>query len=71
VQPGQIVVVGHQLIDVTRKALLDNYLTLLISYELDDFAARTIAGMVQAVRTPDQGNLTNIMPFEIFTRENI
>ena len=38
---------------------------------MDDFATRTIAGMAQAVRAPDTGNLTNIMPFEIFTRENI
>jgi LacI family transcriptional regulator len=71
VEPGRIVVVGHQLLEVTRQALLDNYLTLLISYGLEDFAARIMAGMIQAVRNPDYGNLTNIMPFEIYTRENI
>lgn len=71
VEPGRIVVVCHQLLEVTRQALLDNYLTLLISYGLEDFAARIMSGMIRAARNPEHGNLTDIMPFEIYTRENI
>jgi LacI family transcriptional regulator len=47
-----------------RPALLDGTLTFVISHPL--------AGMVRAVSTPSEGgNFTTILPFEIYTRENI
>jgi LacI family transcriptional regulator len=70
-KPKQIAVVGYQLMDVTRQALLDGYLTIAISHPLAKLASRTIAGMLQTLRNKDSGNITAIVPFEIFTRENI
>lgn len=69
---GKIVVVGHELMDVTRAALLDGRLTLVISHPLAQFADQAIAGMIKAVDSkPEGGNFTSILPFDIYTRENI
>lgn len=69
---GQIVTVGYQLMDVTRAALLDGSLTVCISHPLDRMARDTVDGMLQAVKAgTDDGNFTSVMPFEIFTRENM
>jgi LacI family transcriptional regulator len=70
-KPNQVALVGHQLLDVTRQALLDGYMSVAISQPLDTTATRVIAGMTQALRNKDSGNITAILPFEIFTRENI
>lgn len=67
---GQIVVVGYDLMDVTRAALLDGSMTLVISHPLGQLAREAIAGMVSAC-TKQGGNQTSIVPFEIYTRENI
>ena len=65
-----MVVVGYDLMDVTRAALLDGTMTLVISHPLDRLARDAIDGMVRAC-TNQGGNQTSIVPFEIFTRENI
>jgi LacI family transcriptional regulator len=70
-KPNQVALVGHQLLDVTRQALLDGYMSVAISQPLDTTATRVIAGMTQALRNKDSGNITALLPFEIFTRENI
>jgi LacI family transcriptional regulator len=70
-KPNQIALVGHQLLDVTRQALLDGYMSVAISQPLDISAQCTIAGMLHALRNKNGGNITTILPFEIFTRENI
>jgi LacI family transcriptional regulator len=67
---GQIVVVGYDLTDVTRTALLDGSMTFLISHPYGRLAHAVIGGMVQACLAPN-GNQTTIVPFEIYTRENI
>jgi LacI family transcriptional regulator len=67
---GQIVVVGYDLMDVTRAALLDGSMTLVISHPLAHLAREAITGMVRACTTQG-GNQTCIVPFEIYTRENI
>jgi LacI family transcriptional regulator len=67
---GQIVVVGYDLTEVTRSALLDGSLTLVISHPLAQLARDLIDGMVRAC-TNHNGNQTSILPFEIYTRENI
>jgi LacI family transcriptional regulator len=67
---GQIVVVGYDLTDVTRSALLDGSMTLVISHPLAQLAREAIAGMVSACTTQGS-NQTSIVPFEIYTRENI
>lgn len=67
---GQIVVVGYDLTEVTRSALLDGSLTLVISHPLAHLARELIDGMVRACAN-QSGNQTSIVPFEIYTRENI
>ena len=67
---GSIVVVGHDLMEVTRAALLDGTLNLVISHPLDRLAARAIEGMIRACALPGSAQ-TNIVPFEIYTRENL
>ena len=69
---NEIVTVGYELMDVTRAGLLDGILTLVISHPLPLLADAAIAGMIRAsAPSPDAGNQTTILPFEIFTRENI
>jgi LacI family transcriptional regulator len=69
---GQLVVIGYELMDVTRSALLDGTMTLAICHPLQRLAQHLIDGMRHAVMTPTPGgNFTSILPFEIYTRENI
>ena len=69
---GKIVVVGYQLMEVTRAALLDGTMTVAISHPLKPMAQETIAGMMRACASRTQGgNWTSIIPFDIYTRENI
>jgi LacI family transcriptional regulator len=69
---GKLVVVGYELMDVTRSALLDGTLTFVISHPLARIAQEALAGMVRAVSMPgESGSLTAILPFDIYTRENI
>jgi LacI family transcriptional regulator len=67
---GRIVVVGHDLTEITRAALLDGSMTLVISHPLAQLAREAIDGMVRACTTQG-GNQTCIVPFEIYTRENV
>jgi LacI family transcriptional regulator len=64
------VVVGYDLMDVTRAALLDGTMTLVISHPLNRLAREAIDGMIRACASPGT-NQTSIVPFDIFTRENI
>ncbi len=69
---GEIVVVGYELMDITRAALLDGTLTLVISHPLVQLASEVVDKMISAVNAgSDQANYTSILPFEIYTRENI
>ncbi len=67
---GSLVVVGYDLTDVTRAALLDGTMTLLLSHPLARLARDAIDGMIRACGNPTS-NQTSIAPFEIYTRENI
>ena len=67
---GSIVVVGHDLMEVTRAALLDGTLNLVISHPLDRLAGQAIDGMIRACALPGSTQ-TSIVPFEIYTRENL
>ena len=67
-----LIVVGHELMDNTRAALLDGTMTVAIAHPLRLLAERAIRGMMRAISAPDEaGMLTSIVPFEIYTRENI
>lgn len=67
---GKLVVVGYDLTEVTRAALLDGTMTLVISHPLARLARDAIDGMIRACANPGS-NQTSIAPFEIYTRENI
>lgn len=67
-----LVVVGYHLMDNTRAALLDGIMTVVINNPLVQMADSIISGMVSAVNAgAENGNYTSIIPFEIYTRENI
>jgi LacI family transcriptional regulator len=73
---GRIVAVGYDLTEVTRAALLDGSLTLVISHPLDRLAETAVAAMIRACTSPGGAGsqiipLTMIEPFELFTRENL
>lgn len=69
---GKITVVGYELMDFTRAGLLDGTLTMVISHPLQRLAEATIANMVKAGGAqPGNGKQTVILPFDIYTRENI
>lgn len=69
---GKLVVVGYELMDNTRAALLDGTMTVAIAHPLRKLADHAIQGMIRAVCSgEDGGSLTHIVPFEIYTRENI
>lgn len=69
---GRIVLVGYELMEVTRAALLDGIMTLAISNPLDRLARDAVAGMIGAAsaRGPAR-NWTSVVPFDLYTRENI
>ncbi|WP_374432385.1 LacI family DNA-binding transcriptional regulator [Tabrizicola sp.] len=67
---ASIVVVGYDLMDVTRAALLDGTMNLVLSHPLPRLAREAIDGMVRACAQPGS-NQTTIVPFEIYTRENL
>jgi LacI family transcriptional regulator len=69
---GRITAVGYELMDVTRAALLDGRLTMVIAHPLQKLAQETIHGMIRACETPSEaGRQTIVLPFDIYTRENI
>lgn len=69
---GKIIAVGYELMDNTKAALLDGTLTLLIAHPLQRMAEQTISAMVTACNEDAAASRqTIILPFEIFTRENI
>ncbi|MGI0522975.1 LacI family DNA-binding transcriptional regulator [Rhizobium giardinii] len=69
---GKVVLVGYELMDVTKQALLDGTMTFAISHPLNRLADETLTGMVRSLKAKGGGgNFTSVLPFEIYTRENI
>jgi len=69
---GKIITVGHQLMDNTRLGLLDGTLSMILNSPTEKFVTETISGMIKASQaSEDQGRQTIVIPFEIYTRENI
>ena len=69
---SDLVVVAYDLMDSTRAGLLDGTLKVVIAHPLRQVADALISGMVRATRSPQDGvNHTKIVPFQIYTRENI
>lgn len=66
------VTVGYELMDITRAALVDGTMTLVISHPLRLMARQAVDGMIRAISAPGESvNYSSIVPFEIYTRENI
>lgn len=69
---GTLVVVGYELMDNVRSALLDGALTLSISHPLAQLAGEAITGMISAVASKEaNASYTKIVPFNLYTRENV
>jgi len=69
---GRVITVGHQLMDNTREALLDRTLSLVLHDHMDRMAADTIAAMIRAQEEgPGVRAQHRVLPFEIFTQENV
>ena len=64
--------VGYELFDTKRTALIDGTLTLVISHPLTLMAQRTISAMISARNLPqDAGAYREILDFDIYTSENV
>ncbi len=71
-QAGKLVVVGYELMDSTRAALLNGTLTMVIAHPLRRLADEAVSGMIRAISSGGEpASHTCILPFEIYTRENI
>jgi LacI family transcriptional regulator len=69
---GKVMLVGYELMDITKQALLDGAMTFVISHPLNRVAEEALSGMVRSVKAKgNDGAYTNVLPFEIYTRENI
>lgn len=69
---GKLIVVGYELMDNVRAALLDGTLTLSIAHPLARLAEEAVGGMIRAMTASgDSASYTRIVPFDIHTRENL
>lgn len=69
---GTLVMVGYELMDNVRSALLDGALTLSISHPLALIARETITRMIRAATSNEtNASFTKIVPFDLYTRENV
>lgn len=69
---GKLIVIGYELMDVTRRGLLDGTMTFAISHPLTRLADETISGMIKAATEHlETANYSVTLPFELYTRENI
>lgn len=69
---GKLVTVGHDLMETTKAGLLDGTLTMVISHPFDTIARETISATIRAKKSgPDAGRQSVLVPFELYTRENI
>ncbi len=67
-----IVVVGYDLTEATRAALLDGTLNFITSHPLETLARETIAAMIRSFDGgADSPPQSVILPFEVFTPENL
>lgn len=68
---GGIVTVGYDLTEPTKAGLLDDTLTLVISHPFEALAREAIAAMTRAKESGPSGGPSVLLPFDIWTRENI
>ena len=69
---GKFVAICHELMENTRAALLDGTITLILSHPLERMCEELLRGMIRAADDrSDARTHTCILPFDIYTRENI
>jgi LacI family transcriptional regulator len=69
---GKVRVVGHDLTDVTRSALIDGTMAMVLSHPLRLLAVELLRVVVRAALSEGEPlNLTRIVAFEVYTSENI
>lgn len=66
-----LIVVGYELMEQTRAALLDGTMTLAISHPLTRLARAAVDSMVDAALAAQPAKTSTIIPFELYTRENV
>lgn len=70
--PDDFVVVGYELTAVTKNALLENTLTMVISHPLREVAKQTIQSLINTKKSKGSArDQTFMLPFNIHTSENI
>lgn len=66
------VVVGYELIDATRAALIDGTLSFLISHPVEAFTQEVVSTLIKAKKAGAEASALNVsLEFEIYTSENI
>ena len=69
---GQIDCVGCDLMVSTSEGLLNGMLSMIISHSMQKLAEMTTLEMIKSRNTENSQSVqTTILPFEIFTRENV
>lgn len=71
-RPKGMVAIGYELMDVTRAALLDGVLDLVISHPIQQMAQQTLESLIRAKRAGAGAGAQNVtLPFELYTPENL
>ncbi len=66
------VAVGYELFELTRTALIEGTLTMVISHPMESFAHETIATLIKAKKSgPEAGAQRVALDFDIYTSENV
>lgn len=69
---GRVVTVGYDLMDSTKAGLLEGLLTLVISQPFERLAHEAIQATLRArASAPGAGTQSVLIPFELYTRENL
>lgn len=66
-----LVAIGYEMMDATRAAMLDGTLDLVLSHPLPQLAASTVAAMVDGKLDPSRAPPRIVLPFDIYTPENL
>ena len=66
---GSLIVIGHELMDPTRAALIDGVLTMVIAHPVARLAQEAISAMSEAAKGTPPGQ--HLIGFDIVTAENI
>ncbi|MEI4488918.1 LacI family DNA-binding transcriptional regulator [Frigidibacter sp. MR17.14] len=68
---GDLTVIGTEMTDATRPALLDGTVDVILCHPSLALVDRTIEGMIIALDRPGSGPLHHIVPFEIAVSESV